>query len=129
MAAEEGELVAGGAAAPVPVPLEGLDETLELALEVGCEPGAEELPEADAGAELGAVMEGVTDGAAADDPGDPGDPPAAVVEIKGEDVAPFAELDATTVPPSDATALQLEVAGAGWASGVTGSPWWKVEVP
>ena len=126
MAAEEGELVAAGAPVAVPVPLDGLDEILEP---VGCDPEAEDFPEAEAEAatELGVVMEGVTDAItimlalilvveeqshlrAADDPEDP---PAAVVEIGGEDVTPLAELDATAAPAIDATSLQLEDAGAG----------------
>ena len=38
-------------------------------------------------------------------------------------------LETTRPFPIEVTGLQDDVAGAGCASGVTGSPWWNVDVP
>ena len=37
--------------------------------------------------------------------------------------------EAAKPPPIVVRGVHIDEAGAGWAGGVTGSPWWKVEVP
>lgn len=53
-----------------------------------------------------------------------------VAEVFDPAVVPPPPVVSVATPlPTDAMCTQSEEAGAGWAGGVTGSPWWNVEVP
>ena len=58
---------------------------------------------------------------------EPEEVPTVVVALTPLEV----EVDVLTANPLpiELTVVHWLVAGAGWAAGVTGSPWWKVEAP